>query len=369
MNLDNANLLHDLLEKKIIRLHDSQFLHMSPDPLPIDFDYGKVEGMLLGTAVGDSLGATSEGKSPGERNQLYGEIRDYIPGSRSDNRAIGIPTDDTQLTFWTLKQLISDGGLIPDNLAKSFCKHHIVGIGNTVKSFLRNYKDENKPWYYSGLDSLGNGALMRISSIVVPYLKNPNQSMYADAAIDTMLTHNSYANISCCISFVAILWSLLGMKSVPEPVWWVEKYCETARDLEGNTEYYPQRSKYSAYKGSLFNYTEQVVKDALRRRLSTMEACEEWGSGANLFETVPSVLYILAQYAHNGEEAIIRAVNDTKDNDTIAAIIGAAVGALHGINGIPDRWIKGLTGRTSSSDDGQVFKLIVMAKKHFWYQQ
>ena len=89
-------------------------------------------------------------------------------------------------------------------------------------------------------------------------------------------------------------------------------------------------------------------------------------SGANLFETVPSVLYILVNHAGNAEEAIIRAVNDTKDNDTIAAIVGAAVGALHGLEGIPGRWIDGLTGRTKKDDDGQVLKLILMAKKAFW---
>jgi ADP-ribosyl-[dinitrogen reductase] hydrolase len=366
--IDNTNLLQNLIDQRIIRLNDSEILHHQPEPLPLDFDIGKVEGMLLGVAIGDSLGATSEGKSPDERNLLYGEIRDFIPGKRSGNKAIGIPTDDTQLTFWTLKQLISDDGLIPDNLARSFCQHHIVGIGNTVKGFVSNYKDKNKPWYYSGLDSLGNGALMRISSILVPFLRQPHQSIFADAAIDTMLTHNSYANISSCISFIAILWSLLGMKSVPEPIWWVEKYCAITRNLEGNIEYIPRSTNYGDYRGPLWQFTEQVVKNAMQRKLSITEACEEWGSGANLFETVPSVLYILSQYAQDSEEAIIRAVNDTKDNDTIAAIVGAAVGALHGISGIPVRWIKGLTGRTRSSDDGQIFKLILLAKQKFWYQ-
>jgi ADP-ribosylglycohydrolase len=45
---------------------------------------------------------------------------------------------------------------------------------------------------------------------------------------------------------------------------------------------------------------------------------------------VPSVLHILAMHGDDAEEAIVRAVNDTRDNDTTAAIVGAAVGALHG---------------------------------------
>ena len=58
------------------------------------------------------------------------------------------------------------------------------------------------------------------------------------------------------------------------------------------------------------------------------------------------------------EEAIVRAVNDTVDNDTIAAIVGAAVGALHGKDAIPERWISNLLGRTTEGDDGRIFELL-----------
>jgi len=42
---------------------------------------------------------------------------------------------------------------------------------------------------------------------------------------------------------------------------------------------------------------------------------------------------------------VVRAVNDIVDNDTIAAIVGAAAGALHGRRAIPQRWVSGLSGR------------------------
>ena len=59
-------------------------------------------------------------------------------------------------------------------------------------------------------------------------------------------------------------------------------------------------------------------------------------------------------------------VNDTRDNDTIAAIVGAAVGALHGREALPDRWVDKLTGRTTDSDDGRVFELIEKARVKWW---
>ena len=53
------------------------------------------------------------------------------------------------------------------------------------------------------------------------------------------------------------------------------------------------------------------------------------------------------------------------DNDTIGAIVGAAVGALHGRDAITERWINKLSGRTSFSDDGRIFELLEKAK-YLW---
>jgi ADP-ribosylglycohydrolase len=71
------------------------------------------------------------------------------------------------------------------------------------------------------------------------------------------------------------------------------------------------------------------------------------------------------RHADDFEEAIVRAVNDTKDNDTIAAIVGAVVGALHGKEAIPKRWIQNLPGCTTDCDDGKVFELLSIAKDKF----
>jgi ADP-ribosylglycohydrolase len=63
---------------------------------------------------------------------------------------------------------------------------------------------------------------------------------------------------------------------------------------------------------------------------------------------------------------MVRAVNDTNDNDTIAAIVGAAVGALHGGNALPRRWEMGLLGRTTADDSGRVFRLVESAIRQEW---
>jgi ADP-ribosyl-[dinitrogen reductase] hydrolase len=96
--------------------------------------------------------------------------------------------------------------------------------------------------------------------------------------------------------------------------------------------------------------------------MRVLDACNVWYSGAYLLETVPCVLYILMRYAHDPEEAIVRAVNDTWDNDTVAAIVGAAVGALHGRAGLPRRWVERLSGRTTATDNARMFELLAAAR-------
>lgn len=56
----------------------------------------------------------------------------------------------------------------------------------------------------------------------------------------------------------------------------------------------------------------------------------------------------------------------TWDNDTIAAIVGTVVGALHSKSRRPARWLDGLLGRTAEADDGRVFELIAAARSLWW---
>ena len=284
--------------------------------------------MLLGLAIGDALGNTTESLLPERRPELYGEIRDYVPHR---HKTLASPTDDTQLAFWTLDQMLADGGLVPEHVAKRFASERIFG-----DRARRRPGDERPalagelPWYECGAPSAGNGALMRIAPMLVPFVRSPSAELWADTVLSAIVTHNDAASTSACVAFVAMLWQLLGMDEPPEPSWWRRTYVATARDLEGETRYAPRGGVFAGYSGPLWRFVDERLAAAEAQHLTALAACEQWWSGAYLLETVPSALYILARHAGDPEEALVRAVNDTKDNDTIAAIVGAAVGALHG---------------------------------------
>jgi len=98
----NRRTLTQLLEEGAIDIRASGLFETQPSPLPAELSFSKVEGMLLGLAVGDALGLTSEGLRPEDRRSFHGEIRDYLP-NRATGRNEGLPCDDTQLAFWTLE--------------------------------------------------------------------------------------------------------------------------------------------------------------------------------------------------------------------------------------------------------------------------
>ena len=351
---------------KQIRINRGRLFDTTVAPKPIDFDFAKVEGMLLGIAIGDSLGVPTESLLPAVRRARHGEIKHYIP-NRHTTEARGFPSDDTQLAFWTLEQLIQDKGYNPKHVAHRIANGgRIFGLGSTVREFLSNYKS-NIPWQESGPDSAGNGALMRIAPILLPHLRTGGTELWVDTTLAAMTTHNSFASNSACLAFVAMLWDLLDRKQeAPSKRWWMDRYVELTMDLEGDSGYKPRGGCFMDFEGPLWQYVRKNLEWADSQNLSTLDACNAWNSGAYLLETVPCVLYILMRYAHDPEEAMVRAVNDTKDNDTVAAIVGAALGALYGQDAFPARWVSDLSGRTTLDDDGRVFELIKEARSEFW---
>lgn len=359
----NRDLLDFLFETHQIDLRRGRLFDTDPSPAPGPVDWDRVEGMMLGLAIGDALGNTTESMTPSRRRAQIGEIRDYLPNWHAGSRRVGLPSDDTQLAFWTLEQMIADGGLNPDHVARRFCREPIFGTGHAVSAFRERCGACPGPAYLCGTKSAGNGAVMRIAPVLIPHLRTASAELWVDTALAAMITHNDSAAISACLAFVNILWQLLSMSCPPEPGWWPDTYLATAGDVETDEIYGPRGGDWMGYEGTLSRVVYTQTRWAYRRGLPARDACETWYSGAFLVESMPSALYILMRHSDDPEEAIVRAVNDTRDNDTIAALVGAAAGALHGRRGLPARWIDNLLGRTGPDDDGAVFHLLDAARR------
>jgi ADP-ribosylglycohydrolase len=316
--------------------------------------------------IGETLGMTTEGWQPEKRRAVHGEIRDYVP-HRHGEAPIALNSDDMQLAFCTVEQMLADDGFAPEKVADHFCHRHIFGRGFTVRRFLSNRRS-GLPWYQCGPKSSRNGALVRIAPMVIPHLKSPSTDLWVDTALSAMITHNDAGSTAACLAMVHILWSLLAMKQAPEPHWWLESYVNIAQHLEGDTRYRVRGGKFVGYEGPIWRFVRERLDEAYRSRHSVLKACSQWHSGADLIETIPSLIYILMCHATDPEQAIVRAVNDTEDNDTIAAMVGAALGALYGTDCIPAAWISNLPQHPTHQKDETIFALLESVRNKWWEQ-
>jgi ADP-ribosyl-[dinitrogen reductase] hydrolase len=331
-------------------------------PVPIRPAWSRVEGMMLGLAIGDALGNTSEAQLPGRRRLRHGAIRDYLPNHHVGGEQRGAPSDDSQMAFWTLEQMVADCGYIPEHVARTFTTRRIFGIGSTVREFVSAMR-EGTPWYQAARESAGNGALMRIVPVVIPHLARPSTELWTDAAVLSLTTHRDPAATASSLAFVSVVWQLLGAGASPSADWFRSEFLEVLVELETGKQYRPRGGWYDGQGGTFSELVARRIDDACERGWAVGDACDAFYSGAYVLETLPCVIYLLMRCAHDPEEAIVRAVNDTYDNDTTAAIVGAAVGALHGVDALPRRWRDGLTGRTGADDDGRMFAILEAASR------
>ncbi len=359
-------------------------LDAAPPPLPAGPALAdRIEGMLLGLAIGDALGNPAESLTAAERRARHGWIDHYLPNPDAGGRCVGLPSDDTQLAFRALAQALADGQLVPEALGRAIAGAPIFGIGPSTAAFCERFR-AGLPWQRCGSPRASNGALMRIAPTLLPFVARPGPALWHDTLRSANLTHDDALSNASCIALVASLWQLLGRAAPPPAAQWVDDWLQIYDDLGLEARFVwggapvadaaapatPPAVGCASPAGparTLQALLRDELRPALAAGLSTADACARWGSSLDLHETVPSLLFILTRHAGDPRAAILEAVNHTFDNDTIGAVVGSAVGALHGASALPEAWVDDLVGRTAEDDDHRVFELMRDAAARFGY--
>ena len=328
----------------------------------------KAEGMMLGLAIGDALGNPSESQNPRDRRRRHGWIDGYLPHRHAHGRPVGLPSDDSQLAFWTLEHLLDSDRFDPQALGTLLAsrRHDIFGRGQATAEALDRLAN-GATWSASGSRNAGNGALMRIAAMALPHWRQPRAGLWAETLACAQLTHADELSNASCLAYIDLLFKLLPMSVSPTAGWWFDHWVDAYDAFGGAGRYAARNNHPPGFEGGINELLRAHVRPALDADLDVAVAGDIWHSGAYLLETVPSVVYILARHGHDPRAAVEQAVNNTRDNDTVAAIVGAAMGALHGLSAWPDAWIDGLLGRTGASDDGAVFRLLRAAGERWGY--
>jgi len=278
----------------------------------------KFLGALIGTGVGDALGAPFEGWSKVKLEKIE-EV--------AERREVLTYTDDTHMMIGVAESLIRTRGFDGENMTQTFVKNYELepfrGYGPGPPRIFRLIR-AGKAWdkaaqelYHGG--SYGNGSAMRVAPIGVFYYDNP-EILREVAHKSSQITHtHQLGKEGAAVQAYAI-----GLATNLEP---------------------PLAVDQDDFLAKLINYTQdRVYKEKLNRIKGLLVEPDkarvtiELGNGIEAFNSVPTAIYSFLAQPDSFTQAVLYAISLGGDTDTIGAMTGAISGAYLGIESIPNSW-------------------------------
>jgi ADP-ribosylglycohydrolase/fructose-1,6-bisphosphatase/inositol monophosphatase family enzyme len=326
-----ASLANQYLEgSKKIHLHLSEVDGPRPpatrasDALAADASrLSRAQGCLLGQLCGDALGAVFELQSARQIARAYPEgIRKLLPGGPHGVLA-GQPTDDSELALSLARAIVSRGSWDPEVVATSYARWLESGpfdVGNTTGAPLRSALTavlSGEPVAAAARaatrrGSSSNGALMRISPLGIFGHRLSGEDLERFARADAELTHPHPDCVSANVLLVTALAAAIGRGPTASEVH--ESVLERAkrRDITTRARRCVERAATHAPRGFFERQGDVAV-------------------------ALQNAFYQLL-HAATPAEGLIATVARGGDTDTNAAIAGALLGAVHGLQAWPASW-------------------------------
>ena len=282
-------------------------------------------GSLIGTGVGDALGASFEG------------WRTVEPGAVkmvADRRDILTYTDDTHMMIGVAESLIEKQGFTGEHMAHTFMENYERepwrGYGPGPPRIFRLIRD-GEPWdqaagklYHGG--SYGNGSAMRIAPVGICYHDNLTR-LREVAYKSSQITHShELGKEGAALQACAVA---LAVNQEPAAIFDPKAFLASLDEFVHHGVYKEKLEKA----GVFLNETDRT------------RVVAELGNGIEAFNSVPTAIYSFLSHSDSFEEAVLFAVSLGGDTDTIAAMTGAISGAYLGISSIPEKWREKLENR------------------------
>ncbi len=276
-------------------------------PTPDAGRLDRARGCLLGQLSGDALGSQVEFLDPVTiRERHPGGVRAFYP-SPVWRTLPGQPTDDSEMALALARTLVARGAFSVDEVREAYVRwlrSVPFDVGRTVGMGLQGTPNPQ---------SQANGALMRISPLGIFGARRRLEDVARWAAEDAHLTHPHPVCVQASQLYAmaiarAVATGCDGPGLFEELRGWATKLDADASILE------------------VIELAELAPpKDFMHLRGWVLIALQ-------------NALYHL-KHTPNPEEAIVRTIDGGGDTDTNAAIVGALLGAVHGLRAFPRTWV------------------------------
>jgi ADP-ribosylglycohydrolase len=297
-----------------------------------------VYGCLIGGAIGDAMGAPTEGMLYTEIREKYGRVTTLLPHKVYYTRGQpGNFTDDTTLRHYLCYAIAQKGGRItPDDFAKVW-----IEKVNTNRLWANELIVRERirlginPWE-AGLGAIPAGCgPMYIAPVGIINAGDPAQA-YQDAfniaSVNQLGENRDFAaafaasvaaafSPGATVESVTRTMSEYGPDIVRRAMTLTMELAEASGDMEQFTARFYEK---------MLDWTWTLPPGVWRK--------EKFFSG-NSREFVPVVFAILRYHGDDPKRAIIEGANFGRDCDTIASLVGNIVGAMHGASALEREWV------------------------------
>ncbi|MFZ1250439.1 MAG: ADP-ribosylglycohydrolase family protein [Candidatus Microsaccharimonas sp.] len=289
----------------------------------------KAEGMFVGLAVGDALGA------PVEFGYSSRSIRRKWDGQMHDHRLPkGHYTDDTAMALCLADSLIEQNGYDSYDVMDRYTRWVLEGyrdsegmpasdVGNQTRSAIRAYL--TKPVVYADTErgyGAGNGGIMRIAPAVIVMANKSIEQTMSFARVSSRETHYSEIADAAAEVFGSMLWNAL--------------HIEDKEDITNAADYST---------GEV--YDDIVSKVNKTKNLRSEPNLRDLGGYVVDAIKIASWGFLNFDSFERGMLAVIKLGGDT---DTNGAIYGQLAGAYYGYEAIPEKWRSDLYKRDEIKD-------------------
>ncbi|MEV4092109.1 ADP-ribosylglycohydrolase family protein [Streptosporangium saharense] len=319
----------------------------------------RVLGSLLGGALGDALGAPIEFDSIDGIRGRYGlaGVTGLVPDSLGE---VGLVTDDTQMTLFTVEGLIRGGDVsaVRNAYLRWLGTQRLPGPphglgwlggqdwlyarrapGNACMSGLTYGFAAPAPFGERGPvnpESKGCGTVMR--SAPFGYGARDARHAFELAARCAQITHGHPTGYLAAGAFAAMVHLVLAGEPLGSAV-------QGAADLLAG---YPAHEETSLALRAAVRLAEQGDPSP--------ERVESLGGAWVAEEALAIAVYCALVHPGPGDlrRALLLAVNHSGDSDSTGSVCGNLLGALHGHRSLPADWLTDLEGRetiTALADD------------------
>ncbi len=288
------------------------------------------DDMLLQSMVGTSIqlvnGAWHTQAPPGD-DRPWSRAEGMLTGLVAGEALCGGTGEQASLAFHSLAFMGQRPKLMPilNSLAKALAGAPVSHPSAAFSAF-RNRFNQGINFFEAGVEAPEAGAIARIAPLMLARWYKSSPAAWAFVVVGAHLTHHDAAAAAANVAYCELLWDLATLPAPPPSKHYAEVFLSKLRQVECDHEYLPRVPHFADRKGRLAEYCEHLLAQARRRGLSLDQARDEWGRTEYILEIIPTFLYALELHAHQPRQALAQ----LGQGGVLGALVGAALGALHG---------------------------------------